>query len=96
MPYIEPALRLKYMAIRQGFQALGNLPAGDANYILTQFIRTFPKSRYEELERIIGRLELVKLEYWRRVVVPYEDEKCRSNGDVYCVDRLPDEVNANG
>lgn len=95
MPYIEPELRSKYLTIQSGFQALGNLPAGDANYILTRFIQTFPKSRYEELERIVGRLELVKLEYWRRVVVPYEDQKRQANGDVFG-DVLPDEVNANG
>jgi hypothetical protein len=31
----------------------------------------------------IGALECCKLEFYRRVAVPYEDRKIKSNGDVY-------------
>jgi len=32
---------------------------------------------------IEGTLHSVLLEFYRRVVAPYEDEKCKTNGDVY-------------
>jgi hypothetical protein len=32
---------------------------------------------------IAGALECCKLEFYRRVAVPYEDQKIKSNGDVY-------------
>ena len=32
---------------------------------------------------VLGVLECVKLELYRRVAAPYEDKKCQENGDVY-------------
>ena len=39
--------------------------------------------RYTDLNEVIGVLECVKQEFYRRVVVPYEDRKMAENGDVY-------------
>ena len=38
---------------------------------------------YAEINRIIGALECAKLEIYRRLAVPYEDEKIILNGDVF-------------
>lgn len=38
---------------------------------------------YKDLNDAIGALEACKLEFYRRVIVPYEDQKIKSNGDVY-------------
>lgn len=35
------------------------------------------------LADVLGTLECVKLEFYRRVVAPYEDKKCAENGDAY-------------
>jgi len=32
---------------------------------------------------VIGVLESVKMELYRRKIADYEDEKCEENGDVY-------------
>ena len=38
---------------------------------------------YQTMNDIIGALEGAKLEFYRRVVVPYENDKIEQNGDVY-------------
>lgn len=59
---------------------------GELNYVITlllnKFIREHGKN-YETLNKVVGVLECAKLELYRRVVAPYEDEKCKENGDVY-------------
>ena len=60
--------------------------AGELNYLVTTFaLRYWSKStrNYEALNAIIGALEASKLELYRRLVVPYETEKIKDNGDVY-------------
>ena len=38
---------------------------------------------YRDLNAIIGVFECAKTEFYRRVVIPYEEEKCAENGDVF-------------
>jgi len=38
---------------------------------------------YSNVNEIIGALECIKLELYRRVAAPYEDLKIEENGDVY-------------
>ena len=40
-------------------------------------------SSYHAYNEIIGVLECVKQEFYRRMVAPYEDKKCEENGDVF-------------
>ena len=37
---------------------------------------------YDDFRKYIGELEMAKLEIYRRLVSPYEDEKIETNGDV--------------
>ncbi len=55
---------------------------GDLNYIVTSILKLLYKPRYFNYNRAIGVLEAIKLEYYRRVVAPYEDTKIKDNGDV--------------
>lgn len=59
---------------------------GELNYqitrIIVQYLEDHPV-RYDELNAIVGAVENAKAEFLRRVVAPYEDAKCRENGDVY-------------
>ena len=65
--------------------------AGQLNYQITELLNSFlydfepPHMRksYEKYNAAIGALECAKLELYRRLVVPYEDEKIKTNGDVY-------------
>lgn len=38
---------------------------------------------YTTINEVIGALEAAKLEFYRRVAVPYEKKKMVANGDVY-------------
>jgi hypothetical protein len=38
---------------------------------------------------VVGALEACKLEFYRRVVTPYEENKMKENGDVYDLAPVP-------
>lgn len=59
--------------------------AGELNYCFTRLIVDyyFTHKGYQGINDIIGALEGAKLEFYRRVAVPYEDKKIIENGDVY-------------
>jgi hypothetical protein len=43
---------------------------------------------YANINEVIGVLECAKLEIYRRVAAPYEDEKIDQNGDVFDVIKM--------
>ena len=60
--------------------------AGVLNYSISMILNEIIKERglkYAHLNELIGVLECAKLELYRRVAAPYEDEKANHNGDVY-------------
>lgn len=62
------------------------LTAGKLNYKITQVCRAHLQlfgTNYDTINEIIGILECVKQEFYRRVASPYEDEKIKENGDVF-------------
>jgi hypothetical protein len=67
----------------------GQIPfnAGDLNYCFTKLIIQYATTggplRYSTINDILGALEGAKLEFYRRIVVPYEEKKRAENGDVY-------------
>lgn len=83
MPYIEEEYRKYFDPEIQ--EIVGNLSnAGDLNYCITTLCNKYlDEVRYSELNAIIGVLECAKMEFYRRMVAPYEDIKARQNGDVY-------------
>lgn len=59
---------------------------GELNYCITEMIKQYVKDHglsYRVLNDVVGALESSKLEFYRRVVVPYENKKIEQNGDVY-------------
>ena len=59
---------------------------GELNFMITLLIQRYMEKRepnYQTFNDVLGALEGAKLEFYRRVVVPYEDEKIIENGDVY-------------
>ena len=59
---------------------------GELNYLITKTIDKYIEEkglRYCHLNEVIGVLECVKLELYRRIIAEYENEKIISNGDVY-------------
>jgi hypothetical protein len=64
------------------------LSIGDVNFLITNQLQEYLEQEglsYKTLNEIIGVLECAKQEFYRRVVVPYEDKKKEENGDVYTV-----------
>ncbi len=81
MPYIEKSLR---PALDSG--RLQPRTEGELNYVLTRVILKYLENRgrsYSTMNDIIGALGACGLEFNRRVVAPYEDQKIKENGDVY-------------
>ena len=60
--------------------------SGELNYRLTKTVREYMADKgisYATINDIVGALEACKLEFYRRVVTPYEQSKLEVNGDVY-------------
>ena len=91
MPYIKQGQRrwvdgplsALYLAID------GNFPEEDVsgvlNYVVTRLVDKLTLPGYRRYALVIGVLETVKLEYYRRCVAGYEDKKRMEHGDVYAL-----------
>lgn len=85
MPYIDKKLREYHQSYIPTFGS-----AGELNYLITQLCLRYLQSNttnnefsYHIFNAIVGALECAKLEMYRRMVAPYEDNKCKENSDVY-------------
>lgn len=89
MPYISMKQREMFDALHDELLQLPSLTAGDLNYLITticdQHIRNKQRAGYADINEVIGVLECAKLEFYRRIAGPYEDQKMREHGDVYTV-----------
>ena len=89
MPYLKPERRQEINRDVAGFSVAKT--AGELNYLFTLLCTGYlmekgelnGKISYQDLNDIIGALEGAKAEFYRRVVVPFEDLKIKENGDVY-------------
>lgn len=83
MPYIQPSRRPEIdAAVNRLSDAI--FLAGDLNYAITRLIQEHMRCiNYHNINEIIGVLECAKLEFYRRVASPYEDDKITENGDAY-------------
>ncbi len=59
------------------------------NYVLSRLLDKMYTSNYQELNNAVGMLMCTALEYYRRIGVPYEDQKAFENGDVYSNSKQP-------
>jgi ribosomal protein S3AE len=87
LPYIKPENRKKYDKVLKGLvNILKTLPPeevdGELNYIVTKMLKEIYPLRYFHINKAIGALECIKLEFYRRVAAPYEDTKIEESGDV--------------
>jgi hypothetical protein len=84
MPYIKREERLP---IDELIEPLAErcTSIGSINYAITRLVmrKLGPEPKYSTYALHIGNLVLCALELWARRVQPYEQEKCKTNGDVY-------------
>ena len=77
MPYIR-----EYLKNNPSLEA----NPGELNYqihqLITLYIENKGSDKYQTYNDIIGVLECIKLELYRRMVAPFEDIKKEQNGDV--------------
>ncbi|KKN22756.1 hypothetical protein LCGC14_0911920 [marine sediment metagenome] len=80
MPYIPPRDRAM---LDNGLRK--PVTPGELNYRITQFILDYAGDdpTYSVYNEVVGVLECVKLELYRREIASYEDKKKEENGDVY-------------
>jgi hypothetical protein len=79
MPYIK-------QEDKEQVRNVGCRSAGELNYYFTKEIQDYIDKKglsYQVINDIVGALEGAKLEFYRRVAVPYENKKIFDNGDVY-------------
>lgn len=88
MPYIQQYRRKELDAeidqLAEKIEAEGEL-----NYVFTRLAAIFTRKlrdkgwgEYGVFNAVMGIFESAKLEFYRRRVVPYEDQKIEENGDV--------------
>ena len=66
----------------------GDMPetAGELNYEFTLVAKEYLDRKgisYQHINDVLGALEGAKQEFYRRVAVPYENNKIAVNGDVF-------------
>ena len=84
MPYIDPANRSVIDGtMRDLLYLVRDLTPGECNYVITKIILAWEPERYTDMEAVLGRLEAIKQEFYRRRMTSYEDQKILDNGDVY-------------
>lgn len=85
MPYIDKMSRKLLTKKLRELWELPPLSAGKINFIITSFLlQQLPENaRYEDFNKMLGVLESIKLEFYRRAVSPYEDKARDSNGEIY-------------
>jgi hypothetical protein len=84
MPYIPQENRPKFDDLLD--QALNKIENhGELNYVISTMAWEYVLGRklsYTEMQHVIGTLECVKQEMYRRMLSPYEDKKIEENGDI--------------
>jgi hypothetical protein len=83
MPYIVKEKRAK---LDNWIFALANsnLVVGELNYVISRLIYLWCRQEnYWKLNEAVGVLECTKQEVYRKLVVPYEEDKCNTNGEVF-------------
>jgi hypothetical protein len=81
MPYLEGSIK---DALENSVISMSH--PGHLNYLITQLCQEYQELNglsYQTINDIVGALTCAKEEYYRRVAVPYENQKIKSNGDVY-------------
>lgn len=85
MPYIDQNARLSF---DDTIRSLTPQTPGELNYVITKLMLEYGKRKQEKpsyslYNELVGVVECLKMEFYRRAVSVYENEKISEHGDVY-------------
>lgn len=83
MPYIKQALRKFY---KPRVESAPDCNPGILNFQITTLCIDYLEQEdesYAAYNAVIGALDCAKMELYRRMIIPYEEEKIEENGDIY-------------
>lgn len=85
MPYIKKEKRAEIIhnIYTMDDEFIENMKNGEFNYLITQICLLRNMNSYDEITDVIKVLRNVAHEIERRILDPYEDKKCKENGDVF-------------
>ena len=87
MPYIKLEERAKWNEFSKDIcEIIEKTPVekkeGQLNYLFTKILKGAYPPSYFNYNRVIGLLECVKQEFYRKDVSKYEEEKIKENGEI--------------
>lgn len=90
MPYINFSKRAEFdkeidLLIEKLKSKSNDDLSGQLNYVISRLawsLCTEKNMRYARMNTIIGALDCVKMEFYRRIAAPYENKKIESEGDI--------------
>ena len=88
MPYIPKESRIAYDPIIRQFvdtlkYAAEDKIDGHINYVFSSILKNiYAPPSYYKYNRLIGVLECIKFEFYRRWISVYEEQKKNENGDI--------------
>jgi len=80
MPYLKIEQRIKISDDSRNIKE-----PGDLNFAICCMVNSFLKNNgknYKSINAAVGAIECAKLEIYRRLAAPYEDDKIDENGDI--------------
>lgn len=85
MPYIDTPSRDGFVEVEEALEDVGIHTAGELQFIIAVAIAEYMHDKkfcYQTMNDIMGALNGANLEFYRRVVAPYEDKCIERNGDI--------------
>jgi hypothetical protein len=85
MPYIKKEDRFNFRPLLNELGEVTIKTPGELNYLVSMLCQKYIKDnglRYQKINDVVGALDGAKMEFYRRVAVPYEDEKIKESGDI--------------
>lgn len=88
MPYIKQEERKKFRGILKMLELniqMDHIPAGELNYFITKILLQYlgEQPNYQRFNDVMGILNCMDKEFYRRMMVDYEKIKKEQNGDVF-------------
>lgn len=89
MPYISQEDRTilhPIVDVTENIVGSRGISNGDLNYLFTKLAQVYLKrhgTSYNTISDVVKAFECAKMEFYRRVAVPYEEGAIQRNGDIY-------------